>query len=166
MTYQYYREWGLTNGPAAWVQLLIPLVLACVILGVSWFLLKRKQFQLHLVFLAIMTFVAVTLGLKYTPDRFILWLPVVFLVTCLWDHYWARNQAGTAPMPLKKAKAIQIAAAAILAACGVLVIGVGSVQGRNGWDLGTSLLVGAVYVAIHSYVHRNDVTANQFDRLL
>ena len=163
MPYQYYQEWGLANGSAVWVQWLIHIVLFCVIIGISEFLLKRQRFRVHLVFLGLMALV--TIGLSYALDSLIVWMPTVFLVLCLWDHYWARNRLGQSPMPLKKAKCIQAAAAVILAACGVLVLGIGFFQDWNGWNLGWALLVSAGYVAVHSYFHRNDTTAKQFDRL-
>lgn len=163
MPYQYYQEWGLANGSADWVQWLIHIVLFCVIIGISEFLLKRQRFRVHLVFLGLIALV--TIGLSYALDSLIVWMPTVFLVLCLWDHYWARNRLGQSPMPLKKAKCIQAAAAVILAACGVLVLGIGFFQDWNGWNLGWALLVSAGYVAVHSYFHRNDTTAKQFDWL-
>lgn len=163
MPYQYYQEWGLANGSADWVQWLIHIVLFCVIIGISEFLLKRQRFRVHLVFLGLIALV--TIGLSYALDSLIVWMPTVFLVLCLWDHYWARNRLGQSPMPLKKAKCIQAAAAVILSACGVLVLGIGFFQDWNGWNLGWALLVSAGYVAVHSYFHRNDTTAKQFDWL-
>ena len=163
MPHQDHQELVLVSPPADWVQCLIQTVFFCVIIGISAFLLNRQRFRVHLVFLGFMALV--TIGLGYALDDLILWEPTVFLVICLWDHYWARNRLGQAPVPLKKAKCIQAAAAVILAACGVLVLGIGFFQGRNGWNLGVALLVSAGYVAVHSYFHRNDTTANQFDRL-
>lgn len=167
MPYQYYQEWGLVDGPADWVQLLILVVLTGVIVGISEFLLNRQRFRAHLVFLGLMALVMVTIGLSYALDSLIVWMPDVFLVICLWDHYWAKNRLGQSPMPLKKAKRIQAAAAVILAVCGVLSLGIGFFQdwNGNGWNLGWALLVSAGYVAVHSYFHRNDTTAKQFDRL-
>lgn len=163
MPYQYYQEWGLVDGSADWVQWLILVLYCCVTLGISVFLLNRQWFRAHLVFLVLMALV--TIGLGYALDSLIVWMPTVLLVLRLWDHYWARNRLGQAPMPLKKAKCIQAAAAVILAACGVLVLGIGFFQDWNGWNLGVALLVSAGYVAVHSYFHRNDTTAKQFDRL-
>lgn len=171
MPYQYYREWGMVDGPADWVQLLIALVCLGVIVVISEYLLKRQRFRAHLVFLALMAIMAlavVTIMLDYGQDNLIVWMPEVFLVLCLWDHYWARNRLGQTPMLLKKAKRIQIAAAVILAACGALSLGIGFFQdwNGNGWNLGVTFLVSAGYVAVHSYFHRNDTTAKQFDQLL
>ena len=159
MPYQYYREWGLVDGSADYMQLLILLVLTCVIVGISEFLLNRQRFRGHLVFMSLMALVMVAIGLNYALDSLIVWM-LVFLVICLWDHYCAKNRLGQSPMPRKKAKHIQSVAVVILAVCGVMSLGIGFLQDWNtdGWNLGWALLVLAGYITVRSFLHRNDTT--------
>ena len=141
--------------PGYWIltDTLLSLALCLLICGISWALLKRRYFRANIVYL-------IVVGVLLVLPQFFLDVPTaflgndVFLLICIWDHYWARNRLGKTSLSPQKARRIQVASAVILSLCWLLcLLEVGFFQELNR----TSLLVTAGDLWAHAYYHRKDV---------
>ena len=154
MRYQIMRDLGISidTGYSILADTAISFCLCCVICGISWALLKKGYFRANIFYL-------VLVGVLLVLPEFLWALPegmtgnYIFLLVCVWDHYWARVKTGNAPMSPGKARRVQAAMAVILTLLwGVCRLKVGVFTHLNE----ASLFVAAVYLWVHTYYHRND----------
>lgn len=148
MSYEEYMGYDILP------TIIINTVIGLVICGGSYFLLKRKHFRANVVYLVVVGILLVLPDFLWElPEPF--WCNYIFLVFCVWEHYWALNHLGEAPISLEKAWRLQTVVAVVLTVCWLLCfLEVGFFRSLNE----TTFLVAAGYLWLHRYFHRNDTS--------